>query len=329
MSLKRRLRRVRDRLLGTELDRGLRRIAGVARPRVLLCWNRGLGDIALGLCAVFVRIREASPGVQITVVTRADLEEAFRLTDADVVLASPELRRGDAHGFAHACERLGIDPSQYDLAFGRPDPSAWLAADRVARFVPRLRWRSDWDALAERFPEVPRQAGIVIAAHASSETARFYGYVKDWPAERWRELIARFADDSRLRWVLFGHAQPERFELPGVVDLRGRTSFLEVLSLIRNRSQVLVAVDSGILSVAYYLDEQFPLEVVSLWSDPRQGVLKHGVDSPNRGLTHVALVGDGEDVRRLGVDAVEAALRAALARVGARSGLQRARAPDA
>ena len=308
--------------MGTEFERGLRRIAGVARPRVLLYWNRGLGDIALGLCALFARVRESSPGAQISVLTRTDLEEAFRLTDVDVVLASPGLQRGDPRGYENACARLGIDASGYDLVFERPDPSAWIA-DGVGRFVPRLRWRGEWNALVERFPQVPGDDGIVIAAHVSSETAQFSGYVKDWPTACWRELVARFAGDARLRWVLFGHAQPEPFELPGVVDLRGRTGFLDVLSLIRNRARVLVAVDSGILSVAYYLDEQFPLEVVSLWSDPRQGVLKQGVESPNRGLRHVALVGDGEDVRRLAVDSVEGAVRAALSRV------QRVAGPDA
>ncbi len=329
MSLKRRLRRLRDRLLGTELERGLRRVADTARPRVLLFWNRGLGDIALGLCALFASVREALPGAQITVVTRPDLEEAFRLTEVDTVLASPELQRGDKHGFARACAHLKIDMSDYDLVFGRPDPSAWLAADSVGRFVPRMHWRGEWDALAERFPEVRHAAGIVIAVHASAETSRFYGYVKDWPAECWRALIERLAGDGRVRWVLFGHAQRERFDLPGVVDLRGRTGLLDVLSLIRNRAQVLVAVDSGILNVAYYLDEQFPLEVVSLWSDPRQGILKHDVGSPNCGLRHVALVGEGEDVRRIGVDEVEAALRAAIARVKPRCEIERDISPDA
>ncbi len=73
--------------------------------------------------------------------------------------------------------------------------------------------------------------------------------------------------------MLFGHAQPQRFDAPRVIDLRGRTSFLDVLSIIKNRARILLAVDSGILTMAYYLDCPFPLHVVSLWSDPRQGIL--------------------------------------------------------
>lgn len=310
MSLKRFLRRSRDRVLGTEFDRALKRAAGKGERRILLFWNRGLGDIALGLCALFARIREALPGADITVLTRADLEDVFRLIDVDRIVVAPGLARGDAHGFEHACASLGLDPSRYDIVFQRPDPTHWIA-DRVGSFVPRLQWRPEWDARADRFPAIDAQR-IVIAAHVCSETAQFYGYVKDWPAENWRGLFERFAAQPAIQWVLFGHAQPQRYDASGVIDLRGRTAFLDVLSIIKNRARVLIAVDSGILTMAYYLDRAYPIDVVSLWSDPRQGILKQGVNSPNPLLRHVALVGAGEDVRKLSIDAVETAVRQAL-----------------
>ena len=62
------------------------------------------------------------------------------------------------------------------------------------------------------------------------------------------------------------------------------------------------------------MNASFPLDVISLWSDPRQGILLQDCPSPNPRLRHVALQGPGEDVRRLGVDEVEAAVRAAIAR---------------
>lgn len=313
MSLKRALRRGRDRLLGTEFERALRRAARRGGRRVLLFWNRGLGDIALGLCALFARIREVLPNAEITVITRGDLVQAFALTDADRVLIAPRLARGDASGIKDAPGRLGLDLRDYDIVFERPDPTAWLA-DRLGSFVPRLRWRGEWDSLAARFPGA-RGARISIAAHVSSETGRYYGYVKDWPAASWRGLFERFAGEPEVEWLLFGHAHAQRFDLPGIVDLRGETSFLEVLALIRNRARMLIAVDSGILTMAYYLDCAFALHVISLWSDPRQGILKQGVGSPNPLLRHTALVGAGEDVRSLSVDQVEAAVRAALASV--------------
>lgn len=316
MSLKRFLSRLRDQCFGTELDRALRRAANTGGRRVLVYWNRGLGDIALGLCALLARLRERLPGCHITVLTRPDLEQAFALTDIDRILVYPSLQRGDAQGFGRACRALELDRGKFDVVFERPDPTTWIA-DSLGHYVPRLRWRNEWNSLVDRFvgisPDRP-----VIAAHVSSETGQFYGYVKDWPPHFWRELFQRVSERHAVQWILLGHAQGERFDQSNALDLRGQTSLLDVLAILRNRAQVLIAVDSGILAIAYYLDESFPLEVVSLWSDPRQGVLKQRVASPNPGFRHCPLVGEGEDVRRLKVERVEAAVVAALARLAPR-----------
>ena len=313
MSLKRTIGRLRDRLVGNEFERAMRRAGNRDSPRVLLYWNRGLGDIALGLCALIERIRAHFPKARFIVITRSDLEPAFAMTIVDQVLTWPGLARGNSAGFEQSCGALGIAPSDFDIVLQRPNPTAWLA-ESLGRFVPRLRWIQEWNALAARFDAI-RSDRPVIVAHVSSETGQFYGYVKDWPSERWRELFSRVGDRHPVQWILVGHSQPDPFDRPDILDLRGRTSLPEVLSILRNRAQVLVAVDSGILSTVYYLDEQYPLEVVSLWSDPRQGILKQAVASPNTLLRHCALVGDDEDVRRLAVDRVAVAVEAALAHI--------------
>lgn len=315
MSLRRIVGRLRDRLVGNEFERAMRRAGKRDDPRVLLYWNRGLGDIALGLCALLDRIRDRCPAARISVITRRDLHQAFAMTTVDEILAWPGLARGDAEGFARSCAALGIMTNDFDMVFDRPDPTAWIA-DSLGRFVPRLRWPAQWNALADRFDAIADDRPVIVA-HVSSETGQFYGYVKDWPGERWSDLFFRLGDRHSVQWVLVGHAQPLPFDRPDVLDLRGRTSLPEVLSILRNRTQVLVAVDSGILSLVYFLDQQFPLEVVSLWSDPRQGILKQAVASPNALLRHCPLVGDGEDVRRLSVDRVATAVDDALARLGA------------
>ena len=313
MSLKRTFGRLRDRLVGNEFERAMRRAGNRDDPRVLLYWNRGLGDIALGLCALIERIRDQFPHAHIGVVTRSDLEHAFAMTKVDHVLVWPGLARGDAAGFDRSCAALGIVPRDFDIVLDRPNPTAWLAGS-LGQFVPRLRWRAEWNALADNFDGIASDRPVIVA-HVSSETGQFYGYVKDWPGDLWRELFSRIGDRQAVQWVLVGHAQPQPFDRPDVLDLRGRTSLPEVLSILRNRTQILVAVDSGILSLVYYLDEQFPLEVVSLWSDPRQGILKQAVASPNALLRHCHLVGDDEDVRRLSVDRVATAVDAALTRL--------------
>jgi len=68
-----------------------------------------------------------------------------------------------------------------------------------------------------------------------------------------------------------------------------------------------------VLNAVYFLDSSFPITVVSLWSDPRQGLLKSRAASPNPRLMHVPLVGAGDDVRTIAPDDVLAALDVALA----------------
>lgn len=315
MSIKRWVERLRERAIGNEFERALRRTAERAQPRVLLYWNRGLGDIALGLCALVERIRSDLPTARISVITRGDLAQAFAMIRVDQTLVWPELARGNPDGFVQSCAALNILPDDFDIVLDRPNPTAWLA-DCRGRFVPRMRWPPEWNVLADRFGAI-RIDRPVIVAHVSSETGQFYGYVKDWPGERWRELFSRIGDRHSVQWVLVGHAQSQPLDRADVLDLRGRTSLPEVLAILRNRTQILLAVDSGILSIVYYLDAQYPLEVISLWSDPRQGILKQAVASPNLLLRHCPLVGDDEDVRRLAVEPVARAVDEALARIPA------------
>ena len=295
-------RALSDRVRGTAFERTLRDASRSGRHRFLFAWNRGLGDIALGLVPLFLRIREADPRSRIEVVTREDLAQPFELANVDAIHVVPGLARGAPVDVSPLASRDAV-------VFADPDPTRWLEGRR-REFPPRLRWRADWNALCEGI--VAAAPGVVtVGAHVASETAQYYGYVKDWPAEHFESLFARFP--SGVRFVLFGNAADRPYAQSNIVDLRGRTSFLELLSTIRNGCRVLIAPDSGVLTAAYYLDDAFPLDVISLWSDPRQGILKQGCDSPNAKLRHVALRGPREDVRNITVDTVAAALERALA----------------
>jgi hypothetical protein len=298
---KRWIRALSDRARGTAFERTVQAANG-KRHRFVFAWNRGLGDIALGLVPLFLRIRAADARSRIEVVTREDLAEPFELAGIDAIHVVPSLARGAA-----------VDLSAFEgpdtVVFADPDPTRWLEGHRQD-YPPRLGWRSGWNALADDL--VGDAPGIVtVGAHVASETAQYYGYVKDWPAERFHSLFSQFA--AGVRFVLFGNAADATFALPNVVDLRGRTTFLGLMSVVRNRCRVLVAPDSGVLTAAYYLDDAFPLDVISLWSDPRQGIRKQGCASPNAMLRHVALDGPREDVRGIEVEAVAAALHRAIA----------------
>src|SRR5262249_4105023 len=156
----------------------------------------------------------------------------------------PFLQRSDAQGFAAACQALELDRGTFDVVFERPDPTKWIA-DSLGQFVPRLRWRNEWNSLVDRFARVSLDRPV-IAVHVHSETGQFYGYVKDWPPQCWRELFQHVSERHSVQWILVGQGQRERFEQPDALDLRGKTSLLDVLAILRNRAQMLVAVDSGI-----------------------------------------------------------------------------------
>ena len=298
---KRFTRALSDRVRGTAFDRTLRDAVRSGRHRFVFGWNRGLGDIALGLVPLFLRIREADPCARIEVVTREDLAQPFELAGVDAIHVVASLARGQPVDLSSIA---GADA----VVFADPDPTRWLEGRR-REHPPRLSWRPQWNALADLVAD--DRNVVTVGAHVASETAQYYGYVKDWPAERFAALLSRFPEN--VRFVLFGNEARATFTQPNVVDLRGRTSFLELLSVLRNRCRILVAPDSGVLTAAYYLDETFPLDVISLWSDPRQGVRKQGCDSPNALLRHVAIDGAREDVRNIAVDTVALALERAIA----------------
>jgi hypothetical protein len=301
-----------DRAFGTAFDRALNAAEREGRGEFVFAWNRGLGDIALGLVPLFEEIRQRIARSHITVFTRADLEDAFLMAGADTIWVVPGLERDATLNPATAAEQMGIALSSSATTFANPDPTRWLDGRRQ-EFPPVLHWNPAWDVKADAL--VPAFGGeTVIGAHVHSETAQYYGYVKDWPAAAWQELIARFPGTANVRWLLFGHTASTRFGQANVVDLRGRTGFLDLMAVLRTRCRILVAPDSGVLTAAYYLEGNVPLDIVSLWSDPRQGVLKQGCPSPNPRLRHVPLIGPDEDVRKNCVDTVADAVAAALTR---------------
>ncbi len=304
MSARRKLRdRLRAALIGDEWAHILAKASRTRARRFLLFWNRGRGDIALGLHQVAVEIRARIPDAHLTVLTRADLAEAFRLLPVDRVLVDPELARGADGGMRAGLRRLALSTSDFDVVLERIDPTGWFA-DRP-RLQPRLAWTRADDALAARFAasfDGVDPSRVLVGAHVESGTASFYGYRKDWPVADWRDLMARVAAEWPVIFVLFGHASAEAFNPSLCVDLRGRTSLAEMLALIKVRCPILVAPDSGVLTMTYYLDAPFPIDVVSLWADPRQGVLKHAVPSPNPALRHHPLCSRDESITSIRVD---------------------------
>jgi ADP-heptose:LPS heptosyltransferase len=279
------------------LERSLKHTKRTGGKRILMAWNRGLGDIPLGLYALVVRIRERIPEAEITFITRKDLKEGFALLKEISILVDPEWRRGVPFDLDHALQKLQLSRNAFDLIIESPDPTRW-AKWQLGKLTPRLQWNTAWDSLHQSL----HSKGSLVGVHVHSETT--YGYEKNWPRHHWRELFLKLTRERGLNVLLFGFQPDSDFLMEGVTDLRGQTSLFEMLSIIKNRCSYLIVPDSGILSLIYYLDCCFPLQVISLWADPRQGILKQSVPSPNSLLQHTPLLGHNEEIATISVDQV-------------------------
>lgn len=284
-------------------EKRLQEAAKQGQRSFLIPWNRGLGDIALGLYAMVYRIRKVVPESQVTFVTRKDLADGFRLLEGVETLVSPHWVRHKPFSLKETMEKLGRPLGSFDVVIENADPTHWVKW-QLGTLVPELKWDKTWDEWWKKFGLDASKT--YVAVHVHTET--HYGYEKNWQVKQWTELFQRLHAEHGMHVILFGMQQTHSFPLPGVVDLRGKTNFLDMLSIIKNCSEYMIAPDSGVLSLTYYLKETYPIHIVSLWADPNQGILKQAVASPNPQLVHVPLIGHLNDISTISVDAVVSAL---------------------
>jgi ADP-heptose:LPS heptosyltransferase len=277
----------------------VKRCAKKGGKRILLGWNRGLGDLALGLFAVIQRIREIIPEADITFLTRDNLQDGFTLLEGVKTILAPDWKRGEPAVIERALKQLGLDPKSFDLIIEKPSPTDWVRW-QLGKVVPRLKWNPIHDDLWKKFNLL--EGFTYIGVQAIAETN--YGLWRNWPLARWQELFQRLEKFERIKILLFGFGADPSFTNPNLIDLRGKTNLFEFLSIVKNRCKTLILPDSGLLSMTYFLDESFPIQVISLWADPNHGVLKQAVPSPNPQLVHHPMIGNLRDLSSLSVDAV-------------------------
>lgn len=280
------------RFLPNPLDRMLEKTAKRGGRKILLGWNRGLGDIALGLYAIVHRIREIIPDAEITFLTRENLKDGFSMLEGVQVLIEPSWKRG---------EDLPIDTQlkkKYDLVIHKPSPTDWVPWQR-ATLTPRLKWNKNHEKLFENFGLSEKE--IYVGMQVSAETN--YGLWRNWPFSSWQSLIHQL-EEMNVKVLLFGFGSDPKITNSNVIDLRGKTKLFDLLSIVKNRVHALVLPDSGISSMVYYLDEEFPLKHVTLWADPNHGILKQKVSSPNSLLKHCPLISELKDLSTVKVGEV-------------------------
>lgn len=279
------------------LDALLEKAQKKRQKKFLLFWNRGLGDIALGLYAIVHQIRKYIPEAEITFLTRPGLYEGFvLLSDVDVRVL-PQLKRGDQIDI-----RRVIDTSAYDVIIENPDPTKWVSW-QLGNLTPILHWQNEWDDLWTKFPLDIEDT--YIGAHVQTETN--YASWRDWPISSWQKLFEKITGDGK-KVLLFGFEKDPKFEIPGVIDLRGQTPLFELLSIIKNRCSALIVPDSGISSMVYFLNVDFPIKHISLWSEPYMGILKQNVASPNKLLQHIPILGKDKNIANITAEEVYANL---------------------
>lgn len=290
-----------------ELRRILKKARRQGSGKFLLIWNRGLGDIALGLYRVIQEIKEFIPGAQITIMTRGGLEEGFYLLEGVQTIAVPNWERGKSVNLEKTLELLGRKKEEFEVIIEKVDPTRWFKKD-LGKFVPMLKWKQEYDQLWRAFILRPDTIPH-IAVHLHTETEEFYNYNKNWPLERFKEIFTTLLNDYSLKIILLGLRKTSFPEHAQILDLRGQTSILEMLSIIKNCCPILIAPDGGILSLVYYLNIEFPLTIISLWGDAKQGVLKQSVPSPNPKLKHIPIIGQNGNINAITAAEVLAAVR--------------------
>lgn len=290
-TLKTYLRRVRPNRLNQEL----RKFKKGGGQNAYVVWNRGLGDVPLGLAAFVHLFENIASGKNLVFITRSDLQEVFQMLHPNVLI-SKKMKRGQKSTQKELEEELGIQIKDDDLFIDWLDPTRQLAW-QIGNYVPRLFWKKEYDLLSHKFSlngEKP-----IIAMHIDSETGHLYSYEKNWPHKAWEKLIALLLENLDCEILLFG-IKPTHTKLPDRVhDLRGKTTLLEVLSLLKNSVDLFIAPDSGILSAVYYVDAQYPLQTISLWADPLQGILRQKVASPNSLFSHMPMLSPNGDLNAL------------------------------
>jgi hypothetical protein len=284
--------------LPNPLDWKLKRAAKQNAKTVLLCWNRGLGDIALGIAAIVHRIRVYLPGAKISVLTRENLKDGFSLLDGLEIIAAKDWKRGEPYDW-----KKSLPQKEFDLVLEKPSPTDWCRWQHMS-FTPRLKWNWELDLHHRKFDldDGFTYIGVQVVAETN------YGLWRNYPEKRWNELFDFLEKRGDVKVILFGFASEMKFHHPMICDFRGKTSFFELLSLIKNRCFALIVPDSGIASMTYYLDESFPMRLITLWADPNHGILKQGVASPNPQLVHIPLIGERRDLSTVAANQVLDAL---------------------
>ena len=263
-----------------------------SQAKILLFWNRGLGDIPLELYPLIKTIYKYCPMAEISVITRKDLIEGFYLLDFSLkIYESPRLIRKQEECYDLILEDLGLIQEDFNLIFNRPDPAYWVKKEKK-HFAPKLSWKSSF------YKSYPIDTAKPLALlHIHSETV--YGFEKNLPSTTWEFIIEDLKAKGYFT-IAIGHSP--QIKTACDLDLRGKTSLFEFLSLMHDGKCLFIGPDSGLLNILYYLDVQKPWHLISFWANPRVGLLNYPATTFNKKLIHKYYLAPLENLSLLSKD---------------------------
>jgi ADP-heptose:LPS heptosyltransferase len=293
------IKKIIRKIAANPLDKMLKIAKKKNKKAILLAWNRGLGDIPLGMYSIVLKIKEYIPDAKITFLVRKSLIDGFSLLKDIEIIEAPLWKRGEKEDIYKALLKQNINPKSFDLIIDSPDPTYWVKW-QLGKIIPKLSWNKKYENLFKTYNLSSKFKYIGI--QPSSET--IYGYQKNLPIQTWKKLFSCLEKDQNLKILLFGNEKKEEFLNQNIIDLRGKTDLFSLISIIKNKCDYLVLPDSGILSIIYYLNEDFPIKIVSLWSEANQGVLKQDVTSPNQFLKHFSIISKNKNIANITIEEI-------------------------
>lgn len=277
------------------LDQILKKANRKKQTRFLLFWNRGLGDIALGLYGIVQRIHEKIPEAEVTFLIRKDLQQGFGLFKGVSTIIAPHWERKYRYYKDQELKKLQINKDLFDVIIDWPDPSYWIKWQR-GKIIPKLYWQNTFNKDTKDLGVNPEKK--YIAVQPLCETT--YGLWRNLPMSSWEKLFEELSNKGE-EILLLGYLPTPKFSGKNILDLRGKTDLYQLLSIMQTNVKTLIVPDSGILSMTYYLNKDFPIKVLSLWADPNHGILKQNVSSPNRDLLHIPLIAKDKDLSKMSI----------------------------
>jgi len=259
-------------------------------PKLLLFWNRGLGDIPLEIYPLLELIKKYAPNSFISIITRADLYEGFTLLGANIkIYVSTNLERKKPEDVDKIFEELELNQRDFDRIWIKPDPAYW--AKKIKKNLKiHLTWQ---DQFFKKHTFITKKPLAVL--HIHSETV--YGFEKNLPPTSWHHVIENLKQKGYYTLALGFSKNSGNFDVD--CDLRGQTTLYDVLSLVIDYEPLFIGPDSGLLNMLYYLDTQKPLYLISFWANPKVGLLKQNTPSSNGLLKHELILAPDEQLHAL------------------------------